>query len=104
MSVARWEVPRESDHVWLGPVTVTTTADGQPVAGVTVQFALLPAERRPTTSDWASAAPDPEGLSRAGVNVPAVSSSGTFGLWVRVVDGATTYVIEPDNVGWLDRT
>lgn len=102
--VETWTLPRESNE-WVGPIVVTKTdaGTGEPVSDP-VAFAVLPVGTRPTSGDWANPVVDPDGGSAVGVTAGAVSSPGQYGIWAKVTGTSEQPVLEPKNVGYIQRT
>lgn len=103
-SVETWSLPRESKE-WVGPILVTKTdaGTGEPVSDP-VKFAVLPNGTRPTSGDWADPVEDPDGGTAVGVAAGPVSSPGFYGIWAKVVGTSEQPVLEPAEVGYINRT
>jgi len=100
---AQWSVARECANLFLGPLTVTVTADGTPVDDAELAFALLPYGQRPTDADWTAPAPNPDGQG-VGILAQPVTQIGRYGWWVKVTAGDTVDVLEPESVAWVVRS
>lgn len=102
-----WEFDRASNNVFAGPLALTAAADGSPVDPSGVQFAVVPRGTRPGVSDWTDPVADPDPADPdnvgIGVNLTAVTEAGSYGWWVKITAAATTYILEPDAVGWIIR-
>lgn len=100
-----WHVDRASDNLWVGPITVTVTADGSPVDPADILFALVEAPGRPDVDTvWTAPAADPDESGNIGVVLTPVACRARFGVWVQVTVNSTVDVIGPNLVGWIIRT
>lgn len=99
-----WRIARESVE-WVGPITVRVInrRTGRPVAP-NVMIAVLPRGLRPSSGDWLTPDPDPDGTGGLGYLTPIVATAQYYGIWAKDVDSSETPVLEPDEVGWLQRT
>lgn len=99
-----WQLPRESLE-WVGPIVVTKTdaATGEPVTDP-VQFAFLQPGQRPEESDWADPYLDPDNTGNLGILAEPVGSRSFWGIWARVQGNPEVPVLDPDTVGWVQRT
>lgn len=102
--VETWTLPRESNE-WVGPIAVTKTdaATGVPVTDP-VTFAVIPKGNRAGPGDYANPIVDPDGGINIGVMPGVVTSAGTWGIWAKVTGASEQPVLEPRQVGWIERT
>jgi len=98
-----WRVSRESSNVFIGPLSLTVTANGDPVDGAGVKFAVLPVDQRPDSADWTDPVDNPDGTG-IGVTVPAVTQPGIYGWWVQITAADAVEVLEPAAVAWIARS
>jgi hypothetical protein len=104
VTVQTWRLDRD-DSCWVGPITYTvTTPDGVVVTDATIQFAVIPRGARPTVTDWVAPVANPDNTTEHGVNVGPVTGYGKWGVWVQAVRNAQTVILEPSQVGWIQRT
>lgn len=97
-----WELARETDDYWVGAITVTIA--GVAVDPSRIKFAVKRKGTRPADADWASPVVNPLGGSDIGVVVNAVTVPAHYGIFASITQGSADLVIEPDEIGWIDRT
>jgi hypothetical protein len=105
VSAPTLRVTRESNDVFVGPLTITATADGLPVIDGSIKFAVVAKGSRPVTADWTDPVSNPDTAAGGiGVTLSAAADYGTVGVWVQVTAGDATEVLDPDSVAWIIRT
>lgn len=99
-----WRVPRES-HEFVGPITVTVKVSGEPVTldPDAIKFAVLADGQRPVDDDWANPVIDPDDPDAIGVAVTPVAAFARYGIWAQLTIDSYEVVLDPDQVGWVER-